>query len=49
MIRKLHHIGIASRNIQADMPFYDLLGYAAKGALSEDVDAGWTSRVRLIR
>jgi methylmalonyl-CoA/ethylmalonyl-CoA epimerase len=40
MIRKLHHIGIASRNIQADMSFYGLLGYAAKGALREDVDAG---------
>ncbi len=40
MIRKLHHIGIASRNIQADMSFYGLLGYAAKGVLREDVDAG---------
>ena len=40
MIRKLHHIGIASRNIQADMSFYGLLGYAAKGVLREDVGAG---------
>ena len=40
MIRKLHHIGIASRNIEADMSFYGLLGYAVKGALREDVNAG---------
>ena len=40
MIRKLHHIGIASRNIQADISFYGLLGYAAKGTLREDDNAG---------
>ena len=40
MIGRLHHIGIASWNIQADMSFYGLLGYAAKGALREDVHAG---------
>ncbi len=49
MIRKLHHIGIASRNIQADMSFYGLLGYAAKGALREDVDGGRTRLVHLVR
>ena len=40
MIGKLHHIGIASRNIQADMSFYGLLGYAAKGDMREDGAAG---------
>lgn len=40
MIGKLHHIGIASRNVQSDMSFYSLLGYAAKGGLREDGDAG---------
>ena len=40
MIGRLHHIGVASRNIPADMSFYNLLGYEAKGALREDVNAG---------
>lgn len=40
MIGRLHHIGVASRNILADVSFYSLLGYATNGDLREDADAG---------
>ena len=40
MIGKLHHIGIATRDILTDVSFYGMFGYVAKANLREDVDAG---------
>lgn len=40
MIGKLHHLGVASRNIGKDAVFYGLLGYAPAGEPREDVAAG---------
>lgn len=40
MIGKLHHIGIASRNIEKDIEFFSLFGYVADGVAHEDLTAG---------
>lgn len=39
MMNKLHHIGIASKNIYADEKFFHLLGYKSKGSSYEDHQA----------
>ena len=40
MIGRLHHIGIATRNIEKDIAFYAVLGFVPKGGVSEDRTAG---------
>lgn len=40
MIGKLHHLGVASRNIGKDVAFYGLLGYTPAGEPREDTAAG---------
>lgn len=39
MIKSLHHIGIASKNIARDVLFFKSLGYESLGALREDLQA----------
>lgn len=36
MIIRLHHIGIASKNIEKDQKFFELFSYKNKGQLRED-------------
>jgi len=36
MIGKLHHIGIASRNIEKDVSFYSILGYTPSVSVRDD-------------
>lgn len=40
MIRGLHHIGIASRNIAKDATFFETFGYHPQSAERQDVQAG---------
>lgn len=40
MIKGLHHIGIASKNIEKDILFFNGLGYKVKGGKIEDVKGG---------
>lgn len=40
MIGKLHHLGVASRNIGKDVAFYELLGYTPAGEPREDSASG---------
>lgn len=37
---KLHHIGVASKNIAKDVSFFSSFGYALKGSLREDAATG---------
>lgn len=39
MIKGLHHIGIASKNLAKDIAFYEMFGYTPEGKIREDTDA----------
>ena len=40
MIGRLHHIGVATRNIEKDIAFYGAFGYLPRGTIREDPNAG---------